>query len=194
VRPEDLEPDDRLTFLLGRVARYHAALESFLRPFWVRLAGGEDGLARFAVPHGAKNLIAGCRRMVAQGPFSERLKVAAEEVFKEANRVIEHEEAGRDRLLHDVWLPNSEDGVDPTSFVAHKLLKSELGTSAREKSLEDVATAGDAIFRVGIRLAAIGHVLDTLASDGPDADIDGMTGVVTGEATIDPPGGSSGHS
>lgn len=103
--PSDLDPQDYMTFLIGKTARLDVQLEAIAREVWRALAGPR-GLAKHAAPSRLVPALEGVLGMLAAGDFEPRLVDGATRAIKDARAAHER----RNIVVHEGWA-HEESGV-----------------------------------------------------------------------------------
>ena len=154
--PEDLDPHDRLTYLIGRVVQQSVMLEHFLRTLWRDLAAGYDGLAGELLPSNVSTLIEDCRHMLSTSPFPAGLRAAGEEVLLLAKAAND----ARNEHAHRYWHRNRDGSeVDPKTFVTWRLQKRRVGIDDSRLHIEDVETNVADLGAAMVRIGALAYAL-----------------------------------
>src|SRR4051812_34091765 len=76
VTPLDLEPHDRLTYLIGQAVQADVAMERWARRVGAQLAGGADGLANFVVLPRLAAVVDESTTMLGRSALDEPVKAA----------------------------------------------------------------------------------------------------------------------
>lgn len=148
-----LEDQDVLSLWVGRVARVHALLEYNLSNVHAALRP-PDADVHSSAPLGVDSLITSCRSRLTEAKLGDEIATAGYEALsaaKEAN-------AQRNRIVHDIWLLDSQAEVRPLSTWT------TFGRSSRERSpydlpaprtLESVCDAHTMLVRSRVRTSGL---------------------------------------
>ncbi len=187
-----LAPMDRLTFLIGSVSRADVWLEFQLRQLWMSRVGASYAI--YLVPNTFELLVQQCVVLFKENTdCDERVRRAADDALQAARAA--HVE--RNRVIHDMWLPNIEQGQvsDPETFVRQQALKHQPSGKAVLKTLQDVEDTLVALQRAGHRISCL-IFLNGMFSDGgidaPERD-ESMLRIAEDRFDLFPDGGARPH-
>ena len=138
--PADLASEDRVTYLIGAIARGDVSLEMQVRSLFLRLAGPRLGAA--LMPYDKNGLIRDCESMVAGFWPTNEIADAAAALFK----VLKDAQATRNRLVHDLWF-RPDEGEDVWWRMTTEGMKPKGPNSRELREFEQFVTELDMISR-----------------------------------------------
>ena len=182
-----LEPNDQLSLLIGRACRTDVWLEQHLVFLYRHLAA--PSLAIFTPPQGFDALVVACDAMLRRAALPGEWEAAATGAVSAAR--LAHRE--RNRLVHDQWLAEVEDG-DFKGWNRIKAVKHSLGGTATPQTLSDVkevvAELHHASIRINQLLFALSGLLPVYRGSGATVPTDDDRRFVEGDFEIMSDGGA----
>lgn len=148
---DTLDPNDRLSLQIGRVARAHVTLDLALRSVHRTLA--TPGLAMYLTGGvtSTARLVADCREMLKKAAIDEVVIGAADNALRAA--IIANDD--RNRVVHDMWLFDSDLESTTRRLQSFQAKKGILGWEASERELTFVEDALTGLRRAYIRVLAL---------------------------------------
>ncbi len=104
------QPDDQLSLWVGRVARVHALLEYSLSNVHGALTPPDTSSVPRTVPANVDLLVRECKRLLETAELSGELIRAGAQALTAAKAA----NALRNRIVHDIWLPDSRSEEEHT--------------------------------------------------------------------------------
>lgn len=156
----DLPSSEALYLEIGRVAQLHVRLDSSLRQIFVQLA--TPSLAVYLVNDNPSTtvVVEACKTMLKHADVPDEVREAgllALESAKEASRE-------RNRVVHDMWLPDTEVGGDLENPLQWTVLRAARRSSGYidggRRDLESINSAHTQVLRSLNRLGSMRFALD----------------------------------
>jgi hypothetical protein len=145
---------DALHMEIGRIAHHHVLLDAALRGVYVALATPSAAVYLVNDTWSTAALVRACKTMIERSPAPPQVVEAGVSALEAADKA----NTERNRVVHDMWLPDVE-GTMPTTPVRWNLTKIERGSFGRKMDgVHDLRSLNDArfqIFRAHIRVSAL---------------------------------------
>lgn len=195
---QKLTPDEELYLEIGRVAQLHVRLDSRVRGIFVDLAS--PSLARFLANESSSTVTVahGCKTMLKHADVPDRVREAGMQALNSVKVASEQ----RNRVVHDMWLPDLEsvdDLSDPKRWSVARITRGGYGHALDgTRDLDSVTNAYrsvlDSLNRVGALSSALWQTLplmrDLYISDEASWSLDDEIAVMTGNYDATPEGGA----
>lgn len=163
-----LGDEDLLSLWVGRVARVHAMLEYNLSNVHGALLPYDTGSAPGTTPLSAELLIASCRKWLISAKLSDEVTTAGAQALEAARAA----NALRNRIVHDIWLLDSQSELRPLSSwntfsrSSRQLRPYHLSTP---RTLESVISVHTTLARSRLRVSGLFMALHELLPSLADA-------------------------
>jgi hypothetical protein len=163
-----LGDEDLLSLWVGRVARVHALLEYNLSNVHGALLPSDTASVRRMTPPGVDSLIVLCRRRLITAELSDEVTTAGAQALSAAQAA----NALRNRIVHDIWLLDSQGEPRPPSSW-NTLSRSKRQGSPYDfstpRTLESVISAHTMLARSRLRISGLFMALHELLPSLLDA-------------------------
>lgn len=147
--------EDQLSLWVGRVARIHVLLEYNLTNVYGALGPpGSDGLGGTGPAVGADRLADECRKLLRKADLSHQIVEAGTQALKAAK----HANTLRNRIIHDMWLPDSSTGEgQPPRWYAFRQSRGRMEPIVypSPRDLEAVESAYTSLARTRLRVSGL---------------------------------------
>jgi hypothetical protein len=162
-----LSDDDQLSLWVGRVARIHALLEYNLSNVHGALSPPDRSSVPRTVPANVDLLVRECKRLLQTAELSGEVIEAGAQALAAAKAA----NALRNRIVHDIWLPDSRSEQEQApSWITFRRSRGRIEpyASSTPRDLDTVISAHTTLVRCRLRVSglfmALHEILPWLAS------------------------------